>query len=173
MQATLHTNHGDIRITLFADQAPKTVGSFVGLAKGEPTWRDLELGKTRDKPFYDGVIFHRVIPGFMIQGGDPTGTGTGGPGYDFDDEIAPGLDFATPYKLAMANAGTRGGKGTNGSQFFITVGPTPHLLGKHAIFGEVADDESKRVVDSIASTPTARGDRPVDEVVINSVTIED
>ena len=118
------------------------------------------------------LIFHRVISGFMIQGGCPTGSGTGGPGYNFDDEIAPGLDFNQPYKLAMANAGSRGGKGTNGSQFFITVGPTPHLLGKHAIFGEVADAESRAVVDAIAATPVGRGDRPVDDVVINSVTID-
>ena len=173
MQATLHTNHGDIRITLFADQAPKTVGSFVSLAKGEPTWRDQEIGQARTEPFYDGVIFHRVIPGFMIQGGDPTGTGTGGPGYDFDDEIAPGLTFEQPYMLAMANAGQRGGKGTNGSQFFITVGPTPHLLGKHAIFGTVADAESRAAVDSIAATPTAGGDRPKTPVVIERVTIDD
>jgi len=169
MQATLHTNRGDIRITLFDDKAPKTVGNFVSLAKGEPTWRDQEIGQARTEPFFDGVVFHRVIPGFMIQGGDPTGTGTGGPGYKFEDEIAPGLDFATPYKLAMANAGPA----TNGSQFFITVGPTPHLLGKHAIFGEVTEAESQAVVDAIANTPTSRGDRPVDAVVINSVTIED
>jgi len=173
MQATLHTNRGDIRLTLFADQAPKTVGSFVGLAKGEATWRDQEIGQDRSTPFYDGLIFHRVISGFMIQGGCPTGSGTGGPGYTFDDEIAPGLDFNEPYKLAMANAGTRGGAGTNGSQFFITVGPTPHLLGKHAIFGEVADAESRAVVDAIASTPVGRGDRPVDDVVIERVTIDD
>ncbi len=172
MQATLHTNRGDIRITLYADQAPKTVGSFVGLAKGETTWRDLEIGQERSEPFYDGTVFHRVIQGFMIQGGDPTGTGTGGPGYNFDDEIAPGLNFSEPYMLAMANAGQRAGKGTNGSQFFITVGPTPHLEGKHAIFGEVADDDSRRVVDAISTTPVGRGDRPVDEVVIERVTIE-
>lgn len=173
MQAILHTNRGDITIDLFADQAPKTVGSFVSLAKGEPSWRDQEIGQSRDTPFYDGLIFHRVIGGFMIQGGCPTGSGTGGPGYDFDDEIAPGLDFNTPYKLAMANAGTRGGRGTNGSQFFITVAPTPHLLGKHAIFGEVTDPASQAVVDAIATTPTGRGDRPVDDVVIERVTIVD
>jgi peptidyl-prolyl cis-trans isomerase A (cyclophilin A) len=173
MQATLHTNLGDIRINLFADQAPKTVGSFVSLAKGEPSWRDLEIGQERTKPFYDGLIFHRVIAGFMIQGGCPTGSGTGGPGYNFDDEIAPGLDFRQPYKLAMANAGTRGGKGTNGSQFFITVAPTPHLQGKHAIFGEVADAESRAVVDKIAATPTGRNDRPLSDVVIERVTIDE
>ena len=169
MQATLHTNHGDITIDLYEDKAPKTVGNFASLAKGEPTWRDQEVGQSRDKPFFDGVIFHRVIPGFMIQGGDPTGTGTGGPGYKFGDEFDPDLHFNDPYVLAMANAGP----GTNGSQFFITVGPTPHLKGKHTIFGAVADDASKKVVDSIATTPTARGDRPVSEVVIQSVTITD
>ncbi len=173
MHATLHTNRGDIRLELFADQAPKTVGSFVSLAKGEPSWRDQEIGQSRDTPFFDGVVFHRVISGFMIQGGDPTGTGTGGPGYQFDDEIAPGLTFDQPYVLAMANAGTRGGKGTNGSQFFITVGRTPHLQGKHAIFGTVADDASKAVVDAIAATPVDRSDRPLDAVVIESVTIDD
>lgn len=169
MHATLHTNHGDIRLELYEDKTPKTVGSFVSLAKGEPSWRDKEIGQDRTKPFYDGLIFHRVINGFMIQGGCPSGRGTGDAGYKFDDEIAPGLDFNEPYKLAMANAGP----GTNGSQFFITVGPTPHLLGKHSIFGAVADDESKAVVDDIATTPVGGGDRPKSDVVINSVTIDD
>jgi len=133
MHATLHTNHGDIRLELFPDKAPKTVASFTGLAKGEPTWKDEEIGQDRSSPFYDGLVFHRVISGFMIQGGCPSGKGTGGPGYTFDDEIAPDLQFDKPYILAMANSGSRGGKGTNGSQFFITVGPTPHLTGKHTI----------------------------------------
>ena len=173
MHATLHTNHGDIRLELLPEKAPKTVGSFAGLAKGEPTWRDLEIGQERSKPFYDGLVFHRVINGFMIQGGCPTGSGTGGPGYAFDDEIASDLAFDKPYVLAMANSGSRGGKGTNGSQFFITVGPTPHLKGKHTIFGHVVDDESKAVVDKIATTPVGGGDRPKDAVVMTSVTIED
>ena len=173
MHATLHTNNGDIRLELFPDKAPKTVGSFVSLAKGEPSWRDQEIGQDRTKPFYDGLIFHRVIDGFMIQGGCPTGSGTGGPGYNFDDEIDRDLQFDKPYVLAMANAGSRGGKGTNGSQFFITVGPTPHLKGKHTIFGVVADDDSRAVVDRIASTPVGRGDRPTTDVVIERVTIED
>lgn len=173
MHATLHTNHGDIRLELFADNAPKTVGSFVGLAKGEPTWRDQEIGQDRSKPFYDGLIFHRVISGFMIQGGCPTGSGTGDPGYKFDDEIDAGLAFDEPYILAMANAGTQGGRGTNGSQFFITVGPTPHLQGRHTIFGKVADDSSRAVVDSIATTPTGAGDRPASDVVIERVTIDE
>ena len=173
MHATLHTNNGDIRLELFPDKAPKTVGSFVSLAKGEPSWRDQEIGQDRTKPFYDGLIFHRVIDGFMIQGGCPTGSGTGGPGYNFDDEIDRDLEFDKPYVLAMANAGSRGGKGTNGSQFFITVGPTPHLKGKHTIFGVVADADSRAVVDRIASTPVGRGDRPTTDVVIERVTIED
>ena len=169
MHATLHTNRGDIRLTLFPTEAPKTVANFVSLAKGEPTWRDQELGRDRTDPFYDGIIFHRVIGGFMIQGGCPKGIGNGGPGYDFEDEFAPGLTFDQPYKLAMANAGP----GTNGSQFFITVGPTPHLQNRHTIFGEVADDASKAVVDAIATTRTGRGDRPTEDVVIERVTIED
>ncbi|MFC4224376.1 peptidylprolyl isomerase [Lysinibacter cavernae] len=160
--ATLDTNHGTIVINLFGDHAPKTVKNFTDLA---------------EKDFYNGVIFHRIIPGFMIQGGDPTGTGTGGPGYTFDDEIHPELGFSEPYILAMANAGKRPdsfGKlaGTNGSQFFITVGDTDWLRGKHTIFGEVADDASKAVVDAIAAVPTRGADKPVDDVVINSVTIE-
>ncbi|MCB0976296.1 MAG: peptidylprolyl isomerase [Acidimicrobiales bacterium] len=169
MHATLHTNRGDIRLELFPDQAPKTVANFTSLAKGEPTWRDQELGRDRTAPFYDGIIFHRVIAGFMIQGGCPKGIGNGGPGYDFEDEFAPGLTFDHPYVLAMANAGP----GTNGSQFFVTVAPTPHLQNRHTIFGEVADDASKAVVDAIATTPTGRGDRPVEDVVIERVTVED
>jgi peptidyl-prolyl cis-trans isomerase A (cyclophilin A) len=169
MQATLHTNRGDINLNLFADTAPKTVASFASLAKGEPSWRDQEIGQDRSKPFYDGLIFHRVIAGFMIQGGCPDGSGRGGPGYQFEDEFGGPHDFNAPYKLAMANAGP----GTNGSQFFITVGPTPHLQNRHTIFGEVADAESRAVVDAIANTPVGRGDRPNDDVVINSVTITD
>jgi peptidyl-prolyl cis-trans isomerase A (cyclophilin A) len=118
------------------------------------------------------LIFHRVIDGFMIQGGDPTGTGTGGPGYAFDDEIHPELSFNTPYVLAMANAGIRGGRGTNGSQFFITLGTPTHLQGKHTIFGQVADEPSRAVVASIGSTPTDRRDRPEKDAVIERVTIE-
>lgn len=169
MHATLHTNRGDIRIQLFADDAPKTVSNFVSLAKGEPTWRDEELGKSRSKPFYDGIVFHRVIDGFMIQAGCPDGRGTGGPGYDFEDEFGSDHTFGQPYMLAMANRGP----GTNGSQFFITVGPTPHLQNRHTIFGEVADADSRAVVDAIATTATGPGDRPVDAVVIEQVSIED
>lgn len=178
MHATLHTNRGDIRLELFENHAPVTVENFRGLATGEKTWTDPATGEQKSTPLYDGVIFHRVISGFMIQGGDPLGRGTGGPGYSFDDEIHPELRFDQPYLLAMANAGLRRdpitGKvgGTNGSQFFITVGPTPHLTGKHTIFGKVVDDESKKVVDAIATTRTRPGDRPVEDVVIESVSFE-
>ncbi len=168
--ATLHTNHGDIAITLFADEAPKTVANFVGLAEGTKDYRD-DGGRTNPTRFYDGLGFHRVIDGFMIQGGCPLGTGTGGPGYTFDDEIHPDLVFNKPYLFAMANAGTQFGKGTNGSQFFVTVVPTPHLNRKHTIFCEVADEASRKVVDEIAGVRTGRGDRPVEPVVINSVVI--
>ena len=168
MFATLHTNRGDIRIQLFPDHAPKTVRNFVELAQGTREWQDPKTGAKRTDPFYDGLSFHRVISGFMIQGGCPLGTGTGGPGYNFDDEIHPELVFDKPYLLAMANAGP----GTNGSQFFITVVPTPHLNRKHTIFGEVADDESKKVVDAIATAKTAPGDRPIEPILINNVVIE-
>ena len=143
MNVTLHTNHGDINVTLFPDHAPKTVQNFVGLAKGEQEYKD-DAGRSNPTPFYDGLVFHRIIPGFMIQGGCPLGQGVGGPGYNFDDEINLDKDFTKPYILAMANAGKRMGRGTNGSQFFITVGPTTWLQGKHTIFGEVADGPSRR-----------------------------
>jgi len=171
MDATLHTNHGDIRVTLFPDHAPKTVRNFTELATGQREWTDPRTGAPRTEPFFDGLTFHRIIPGFMVQGGDPVGNGTGGPGYEFDDEIHPELAFDAPYKLAMANAGKRGGKGTNGSQFFITVAATSWLQGKHTIFGEVADDESKAVVDAIVAVPTGAMDRPVQPVVVESVTV--
>ena len=179
MFATLHTTAGDIRIELFPFHAPQTVENFTGLATGTKPWTDPRTGAERTEPLYDGVIFHRVISGFMIQGGDPLGTGTGGPGYAFDDEIHPELGFTEPYLLAMANAGQRRdpvtGKagGTNGSQFFISVAATPWLTGKHTIFGKVADDASRAVVDAIVATPTRQGDRPVQDVVISSVTIEE
>lgn len=159
--ATIHTNHGDIVINLFGDHAPKTVKNFVDLA---------------NKDFYNGVIFHRIIKDFMIQGGDPTGTGTGGPGYNFDDEIHPELVFDRKYQLAMANAGKRPDMtgrlaGTNGSQFFITTTAPEWLTGKHTIFGEVADEESKAVVEAISAVPTGAMDRPVEDVVISSIDI--
>jgi len=171
MEATLHTNLGDIRLELFAEQAPETVSNFVGLATGEKTWTDPRTKEQSNAPLYSGVIFHRVIPGFMIQGGDPLGTGTGGPGYTFDDEIDPSLTFTQPYILAMANAGRRLGKGTNGSQFFITTAPTEWLQGKHTIFGKVADDASRQVVDAISAVSTDPRDRPLEDVVITSVTV--
>ncbi|MHA6512274.1 peptidylprolyl isomerase [Tessaracoccus sp. Z1128] len=165
--ATLHTNHGDIVIELFPDHAPKTVENFVGLATGTKEYSDPATGKKTTGNFYDGLTFHRVIDGFMIQGGCPNGDGRGGPGYQFGDEFHPELTFNKPYLLAMANAGP----GTNGSQFFITVGPTPHLNRRHTIFGEVKDEASQKVVDSIATTKVGRGDNPVEPVVINSVTV--
>ena len=165
--ATLHTNHGDIVVNLLGDHAPKTVDNFVGLASGSREYADPETGRKATGKFYDGLTFHRVIDGFMIQGGDPKGTGMGGPGYTFGDEFHPDLVFNKPYLLAMANAGP----GTNGSQFFITIGPTPHLNRRHTIFGEVADQSSRAVVDTIAKVRTGRNDRPVDPVVISSVDI--
>ncbi|WP_228645955.1 peptidylprolyl isomerase [Microtetraspora sp. AC03309] len=168
--ANLRTNHGTIRIKLWPNQAPKTVRNFVELAEGTREWTHPETGQKSTDKLYDGTIFHRVISGFMIQGGDPLGQGIGGPGYDFDDEIHTENNFNRPYLLAMANAGKRFGKGTNGSQFFITVSPQPHLNQGHTIFGEVI--EGSEVVDAIAKTPTGRMNRPVDDVVIEEVTIE-
>jgi peptidyl-prolyl cis-trans isomerase A (cyclophilin A) len=166
--AILHTNAGPIRIELFDNHAPKTVRNFVELAEGGRDYTDPRTGQAGNGPYYDGTIFHRVISGFMIQGGDPTGTGRGGPGYQFADEFHGELQFNRPYLLAMANAGP----GTNGSQFFITVGPTPHLNRKHTIFGEVTDPDSQKVVDTIANTPTSPGDRPQRDVVIERVEVE-
>ena len=165
--AILHTNHGDITINLFGDHAPKTVANFVGLATGTKEYTDPETGRPATGKFYDGLVFHRIIEGFMIQGGDPLGSGTGGPGYKFADEFHPELSFNKPYLLAMANAGAN----TNGSQFFITLGPTPHLNRRHTIFGEVADQASRDVVDAIGRVPTGRNDRPAEDVVIESVDI--
>jgi peptidyl-prolyl cis-trans isomerase A (cyclophilin A) len=166
--ATLHTSQGDIRINLFPDHAPKTVANFVGLAEGTKDYSDPNAKGGSSGPFYDGSIFHRVIAGFMLQGGDPTGTGRGGPGYKFADEFHPELQFNKPYLLAMANAGPN----SNGSQFFVTVAPTTWLNFKHTIFGEVADQDSRNVVDAIGATPTGAGDRPVTDVVIQKVSVE-
>ena len=166
--ATLSTNYGDITITLFENHAPKTVRNFIELAEGSKEWVDPRTRQPSTERFYDGLGFHRVIPNFMIQGGCPLGTGTGGPGYTFADEFHPELSFDRPYLLAMANAGP----GTNGSQFFITVAPTTWLTNKHTIFGEVADADSRAVVDAIAAVPTGRQDRPNEPVVISTVTIE-
>ena len=166
LTAKLRTNLGTITVRLFPDQAPKTVRNFVDLAEGTREWTDPTTRQPSNARLYDGTIFHRVIPDFMIQGGDPLGTGTGGPGYKFADEFHPDLTFSRPYLLAMANAGP----GTNGSQFFITTVPTPHLNGRHTIFGEVI--EGTDVVDQISKATTGRNDRPVDDVVIESVEID-
>ncbi|MGA5134389.1 peptidylprolyl isomerase [Streptomyces olivoreticuli] len=170
LNATLKTNHGTIKAVLFPDHAPKAVSSFVELAEGTREWVHPATGQKTTDRLYDGTIFHRVIDGFMVQGGDPIGQGVGGPGYQFDDEIHPDLQFNRPYLLAMANSGTRNGKGTNGSQFFITAAPTPHLNGKHTIFGEVI--EGTDVVDAILKTDTGRNDRPTTDIVLESVTID-
>ncbi|CAN5460332.1 peptidylprolyl isomerase [soil metagenome] len=167
--ATLHTSAGDIRVNLYGNHAPKTVKNFVELATGAKEWTDPKTGQKSTGNLYDGTIFHRVIPNFMIQGGDPLGRGTGGPGYNFADEFHPELSFDRPYLFAMANAGPN----TNGSQFFITTAPTTWLNFKHTIFGEVADADSRAVVDSIGSTRTGAADRPVSDITINSITIEE
>ena len=169
--ATISTNKGDIVVNLLGNHAPKTVANFVGLASGTIEWTHPQTGKVSSDKLYDGVIFHRIIKQFMLQAGDPLGQGTGGPGFQFDDEIHPELNFTEPYVLAMANAGLQGGRGTNGSQFFITTVPTPWLQGKHTIFGTVADDASRAVVDSIESVDTDARDKPRTPVVIESVTI--
>lgn len=166
--ATLHTSAGDIRLLLFGNQAPKTVANFVELAQGEREWTHPGTRQQTSEPLYNGTIFHRVIAGFMIQGGDPLGEGYGDPGYKFGDEFHPDLAFDRPYLLAMANSGPN----SNGSQFFITVGRTPHLNRKHTIFGEVADAESRAVVDAIATTATGRNDRPTTPITIESVTVD-
>jgi peptidyl-prolyl cis-trans isomerase A (cyclophilin A) len=174
LYATLKTNRGDIEVRLFPNHAPKTVKNFVELAEGSREWVHPETGEKSTDRLYDGTVFHRVISGFMIQGGDPLGNGTGGPGYKFEDEIHPDLAFNRPYLLAMANAGPGPDRtGTNGSQFFITVAPTTWLTGKHTIFGEVSSPAGQQVVDAIANTPTdSRTDRPAQDVVIESVSIE-
>ena len=166
LTATLQTNQGRIVLRLFPDHAPKTVRNFVELAEGGREWTDPATGRPTTTKLYDGTVFHRVIPDFMIQGGDPLGTGRGGPGYKFADEIHPDLRFDRPYLLAMANAGP----GTNGSQFFITVAPTPWLNGKHTIFGEVI--EGADVVDRISRLKTGSQDRPAEDVTVESVTVE-
>jgi len=171
--ATIHTNKGDIRVNLFGNHAPKTVKNFVDLATGKQEWTHPGTGKVSTDKLYDGVVFHRIIKDFMIQGGDPLGQGIGGPGYRFDDEISPELTFQNPYIFAMANAGIQGGRGTNGSQFFITTVATPWLQGKHTIFGEVADDESRAVVDTIEGVATDGRDKPLEDVVIQSIDVED
>jgi peptidyl-prolyl cis-trans isomerase A (cyclophilin A) len=172
--ATITTNLGVIKVELLGNHAPKTVANFVGLATGSIEWTHPATGQKQvGVPLYDGVIFHRIIKDFMLQGGDPLGQGVGGPGYEFNDEIHPELNFNEPYVLAMANAGTRGGKGTNGSQFFITTVPTPWLQAKHTIFGYVTDADSRAVVDAIEAVPTDGRDKPLADVAIQSVTIDE
>ena len=166
LTAKMRTNQGTIVVRLFPDQAPQTVQNFVELAEGSREWTDPASRKKTRAKLYDGTIFHRVIPKFMIQGGDPLGTGTGGPGYEFADEIHPALRFDRPYLLAMANAGPA----TNGSQFFITTVPTHHLNGRHTIFGEVIS--GSEIVDAISNVRTGRNDRPVADVVLESVVID-
>jgi peptidyl-prolyl cis-trans isomerase A (cyclophilin A) len=163
--AEFDTTEGSFTVRLFEKEAPETVANFVGLAEGTKEWKDPSSGAKKTGPYYDGVVFHRVINGFMIQGGDRLGTGTGGPGYTFGDEFHPSLRHTRAGILSMANAGPR----TNGSQFFITLGPTPHLDNKHSIFGEVV--EGLDVVKKIGGVPT-RQDRPVKPVVMNKVTIK-
>lgn len=165
LYATLKTSMGDIVIQLFEEKAPKTVANFVDLASGTKEWTDPKTGAKVKRPLYNGTIFHRVIPGFMIQAGDPLGNGTGGPGYRFEDEINPNLKHSKPGILSMANAGPN----TNGSQFFITQKATPWLDGKHTVFGEVV--KGQNVVDAIANTPRDSRDRPIKEVVLREVII--
>ncbi len=166
MYAVLETSMGRIKFELFPDKTPKTVENFVGLAEGTKPWTDPRTGQKVKRRFYDGLTFHRVIPQFMIQGGDPLGNGTGGPGYQFEDEIVPDLRFDRPGRVAMANSGPN----TNGSQFFITVAPTPWLDQRHTIFGQVV--EGQEVVEKIANVPRDARDRPLKPVIIERVTIE-
>ena len=177
-RVTLYTSEGDIEVELFDDRAPRTVENFLNLARHDPaadaepapdtvTWEDPETGEIRGDSLYEGAEFHRVIDEFMIQGGDPTGTGRGGPGDEFDDEFHDDLRHDSAGKLSMANSGPD----TNGSQFFITLDAQPHLDGKHAVFGEVA--AGMDTVETIGATPTGRGDEPLDDVVIESVAIHE
>lgn len=167
LTATLHTNKGDIEIELFDERAPNTVENFVGLATGEKEWEDPESGETRSEPLYDNILFHRIISGFMLQTGDPTGTGRGGPGYTFEDEFHPELRHDSAGTLSMANRGPN----TNGSQFFITLDAQPHLNDKHAVFGQVTDGMD--VVREIGNVKTGRNDKPVNDVVLESVTVDE
>jgi cyclophilin family peptidyl-prolyl cis-trans isomerase len=178
LTATLHTSEGDVDVELYPERAPTTVENFVGLATGTDdwdadvapgtgAWEDPETGEKRTDPLYDGVEFHRVIDGFMIQGGDPTGTGRGGPGYQFDDEFHPDLRHDEAGVLSMANSGPD----TNGSQFFVTLAPQPHLDDRHAVFGKVTDGMD--VVEAIGDVPTDGNDGPREDVVLESVTVEE
>jgi peptidyl-prolyl cis-trans isomerase A (cyclophilin A) len=170
MYAVFDTSQGTIVVRLFEKEAPQTVGNFVGLAEGTKEFLDPKTGKKVKRPFYDGLVFHRVIPQFMIQGGCPLGTGTGDPGYRFDDEFHPSLKHDKPGKLSMANAGLNAGRGTNGSQFFITVAPTPWLDNRHSIFGEVV--EGMDVATKISELPRGANDKPKQPIELKSVKIE-
>jgi len=165
LYATIKTSMGDIVVHLFEDKAPKTVANFVDLATGKKEWLDPKTGEKTTRPLYNGTIFHRVIPDFMIQGGDPRGNGTGGPGYRFEDEFNPDLRHSKPGILSMANAGPN----TNGSQFFITVKPTPWLDGRHTVFGEVV--KGQEVVNAIVNAPRGPNDKPLKDVVINEIVV--
>ncbi len=166
LRAVIKTNHGEMVVRLFEDRAPKTVANFVGLATGQREYQDTETFEMTTGRYYDGLTFHRIIKNFMIQGGDPTGNGTGGPGYKFADEFHPELRHDGPGKLSMANAGPN----TNGSQFFITTTATPHLDNRHAVFGEVI--EGMDVLQKIENVPTAARDKPVDPVVMEKVEVK-
>ncbi len=167
LTATLQTSEGDIEIRLFAERAPNTVENFVGLATGEQAWEHPETGEEVEEPLYDDIPFHRVIEDFMLQTGDPTGTGRGGPGYTFDDEFHPELRHDSAGVVSMANRGPD----TNGSQFFITLAPQPHLDDKHAVFGEVTDGMD--VVEAIGNVGTDGNDQPRSPVTLESVDIHD
>ena len=165
--AVFTTSEGTFKIKLFDQEVPNTVANFVGLAEGTKEYTDPKTGQKTKRPFYDGMVFHRVIEGFMLQGGCPLGTGTGGPGYKFGDEFHAKLRHTKPGILSMANAGPN----TNGSQFFVTLAATPWLDNKHSVFGEVV--EGMDVVNKIGSVATSKpGDRPLKPVTINSVKIE-
>jgi peptidyl-prolyl cis-trans isomerase A (cyclophilin A)/peptidyl-prolyl cis-trans isomerase B (cyclophilin B) len=176
--ATFHTTHGEFAVELFANRAPNTVENFLGLARHEPaadadpapdtaTWEDPETEEIRGDSLYSGAVFHRIIEDFMIQGGDPTGTGRGGPGYQFEDEFHDDLTHSGPGMLSMANSGPN----TNGSQFFITLDAQPHLDGRHAVFGQVTDGID--VIEELGAVPTGRNDQPRDEVSIDRIEIDE
>jgi peptidyl-prolyl cis-trans isomerase A (cyclophilin A) len=160
------TSEGNFTIRLFDAEVPNTVANFVGLAEGTKEWTDPRTGKKVKQPYYNGIVFHRVIDGFMIQGGDPLGKGIGGPGYEFDDEFHPNLKHSKEGMLSMANRGPH----TNGGQFFITLAPTPHLNNRHSVFGEV--ESGMDVVRKIGGTKTGANDRPLKDVVIQTIKIE-
>jgi peptidyl-prolyl cis-trans isomerase A (cyclophilin A) len=166
LYATIKTSMGDIVVHLFDDRAPKTVANFVDLATGKKEWTDPKTGQKTNRPLYNGTIFHRVIPGFMIQGGDPLGIGMGGPGYRLEDEFNPDLRHSKPGILSMANTGQ---PNTGGSQFFITVKPTPWLDGKHSVFGEVV--KGQEVVNAIVNTPRDPNDKPLKDVAIKEIVV--